>query len=129
MSMEFKDNENQRPTVRIKEGLLEGFQEDGIYKFYGIPYAAPPVGKLRWRSPQHVEPWEGARDATEFGNIACRISRMEDVLEEDKDLIEDEDCLYLNIWTPSISADQKMPVMVWIHGGGFLNGSGSFGFF
>ena len=129
MSMEYKDNENQRRTVRIKEGFLEGLQEDNIYKFYGIPYAAPPVGKLRWRCPQPVEPWEGVRDATKFGNIAYQISRKEDLLEEDKDLIEDEDCLYLNIWTPSISADEKIPVMVWIHGGGFLNGSGSFAFY
>ena len=126
MSMEYKDSENQRPTVRIKEGLLEGFQEDRIYKFYGIPYAAPPVGKLRWCPPQPVEPWEDARDATKFGNIAYQISRKDNIPEENKDLIEDEDCLYLNIWTPSISTEKKIPVMVWIHGGGFLNGSGSF---
>jgi para-nitrobenzyl esterase len=123
---EYKDNEQQKPAVRIKDGLLEGFQENGVFKFYGVPYAAPPVGKVRWCPPQPVEPWEDARDATKFGNIAYQISRKEDVSEEDKDLIEDEDCLYLNIWTPSISADDNMPVMVWIHGGGFLNGSGSF---
>ena len=129
MSRNYKDNENQRPIVRIKEGLLKGFQENGIYQFYGIPYATPPVGKLRWRSPLPMEPWEGARDATKFGNIAWQISRMKDVLKEDKDLVENEDCLYLNIWTPSISANEKLPVMVWIHGGGFLNGSGSFAFY
>jgi len=126
MSIEYKDNEQQKPVVGIKDGLLQGFQEDGIYKFYGIPYAAPPVGKLRWRPPQPVEPWKDVRDATKFGPIAYQISRKEDILEGNKDLIEDEDCLYLNIWTSSISAEENMPVMVWIHGGGFLNGSGSF---
>ena len=126
MSMERKDRGQKNPIVKTQEGLLEGFKEEGIFKFYGIPYGAPPVGHLRWRPPQTVEPWEGTRDATRFGKIACQISRKDDIPEGNRGLIEGEDCLYLNVWSSSISADEKMPVMVWIHGGGFLNGSGSF---
>jgi para-nitrobenzyl esterase len=118
--------DNQRSTiVKTKQGLIEGFQKDGLIKFYGVPFAQPPVGELRWRAPRPVKPWKDVKKAVAFSPIAYQISRLDVSTDADKKLIQSEDCLYVNIWTSSIDADAKMPVMAWIHGGGFLNGSGS----
>ncbi|MBN1189825.1 MAG: carboxylesterase family protein [Dehalococcoidales bacterium] len=117
---------NQRSTiVKTQQGQVEGFQKDGLFKFYGIPFAQPPVGELRWRAPRPAKPWKDVKKAVAFSPIAYQISRIEASNDADKDLIQSEDCLYVNIWTPSIDAGAKMPVMAWIHGGGYLNGSGS----
>lgn len=124
MCAEYKIDDKQKPIVRVSSGLLEGFQENGIFKFYGVPYARPPVGKYRWRSPQPLEPWQGIRKADRFGPIAYQI-RQPDPSSDERMMVQSEDCLYLNIWTQSISAAGNMPVMVWIHGGGFMVGSGS----
>jgi len=98
-------------------GALTGVNNDiSVYK--GIPYVASPTGELRWRAPQPVKAWEGVRDATKFGAICPqREGRGGDV--------QSEDCLFLNVWTPAKGASQKLPVMVWVHGGGFTYGSGS----
>jgi para-nitrobenzyl esterase len=125
VSTKYQQNSLQQSIVKTNQGLIEGFQENDIFKFYGVPYAMPPIGVLRWRAPRPVKPWKGVKKATAFGPMAYQISRLDELREEDKKLIQSEDCLYLNIWTPSISADEKLPVMVWIHGGGYLNGSAS----
>ena len=92
--------------------------------FRGIPFAAPPTGANRFRPPQEVEAWTGARDATEFGPIAPQLpSPLEQILGS-RELEMSEDCLYLNVWTPGLD-DARRPVMVWIHGGAFTTGAGS----
>lgn len=88
--------------------------DDGIYR--GIPYAAPPVKDLRWRPPQPALPWTRPRSCESFGPVCPQMNCQEEM---------HEDCLYLNIWTPDQSPGAKLPVMVWIHGGAFITGSGS----
>ena len=109
------------PTVvRTDDGAVRGTAADDYRTFEGIPYAAPPVGRLRWASPQHAAAWTGTRDATEPGN-ACpqNAGFLGDAASET------EDCLYLNVTTPRHTAGKKLPVMFWVHGGGFYSGSGS----
>ncbi|MEK9279979.1 MULTISPECIES: carboxylesterase family protein [unclassified Bradyrhizobium] len=106
--------------VRTQAGLVRGLRRDasGVLAFKGIPYAAPPVGPLRWCAPQPPAPWGSVRDALVFG-AGC-LSALEN---DHRPGPRDEDCLYLNIWTAAKRADEKRPVMVWIHGGGFQFGS------
>lgn len=124
MPIEYKDDDKQKPMVRVKGGLLEGFREGGVFKFHGVPYAMAPVGEWRWRPPQPLKPWEGIKKADRFGPIAYQI-RSPEPSDNERMQVQSEDCLYLNIWTGSISVAEKMPVMVWIHGGGWMVGSGS----
>ncbi|MCX7912100.1 MAG: carboxylesterase/lipase family protein [Dehalococcoidales bacterium] len=112
--------------VSTKYGKLRGAFQDGIYVFKGIPYAAPPVGEMRWHPPQPPERWHGVRPALEYGAIAPQnvmpvaAPGMPDYGTQK----QSEDCLYLNIWTPGLD-DGHRPVMVWIHGGAFIIGAGS----
>src|SRR5438132_925558 len=110
--------------VETTTGSVQGRVKDGICDFRGIPYAAPPVGELRFRPPQPVEPWTGVRDATRFGPMAPQnMGAMEQMFGAPPQPM-DEDCLTLNVWTPACD-DGKRPVMVWIHGGAFLFGTGA----
>jgi para-nitrobenzyl esterase len=104
------------PKVVLPTGVLEGAHfgsgRNGGEAFLGIPYAAPPVGDLRWKPPQPPAPWTGTREATEFGSSCPQLPAG--WLPQ---MAWNEDCLYLNVWTPRLSASAKLPVMVWIHGG------------
>lgn len=109
-----------RPVLETKNGKLQGVERNGMVMFKNIPYAAPPVGDLRWRPPQPVQNWIGLRDASKFGP-ACMQPLVDGLTNE---LVPgSEDCLHLNVFAPKDA--KNLPVMVWIHGGGLLTGSAS----
>jgi len=106
----------QSPTAKVEQGELRGTSEAGLKVFRGIPFAAPPVGDLRWRAPQPAARWEGMRPADKFAP-QC--------LQAIPGITTSEDCLYLNVWTPAKTASAHVPVLVWIYGGGFSVGGTS----
>lgn len=111
-------------VVKTTDGPIESVSGKGVISFKGIPYAAPPVGELRWREPQPTPKWSGTRKADRYGS-AC-VQNREAAAENGGDPGPvSEDCLYLNIWTPTLSPKSKLPVIVWIHGGGYVFGAGS----
>lgn len=109
------------PTVRTDSGSLQGTREGDVVSFKNIPYAAPPVGALRWRAPQPVAPWKGVRLADKMGAVCQQAYNGKD--NGVGPLPMSEDCLTLNVFAPANA--RGAPVMVWIHGGGFVNGSGT----
>ena len=110
--------------VKTASGVVEGAgrQSSGVRAFKGIPFAAPPAGSLRWREPQPVESWKGARQALKFGPRCMQAPIFGDMNFRSEGM--SEDCLYLNVWTPAKSGREKLPVMVYFYGGGFVAGSG-----
>ena len=113
----------QAPRVTTRNGSVEGVAESGIYVFKGIPFAAPPVGTLRWKEPQPVKSWPGIRRADKFGPRAMQRPLFGDMQFRSDSL--GEDCLYLNVWTPTLAKDARLPVLVYFYGGGLMAGDGS----
>lgn len=111
------------PQVKARFGIVEGKEEDGVQKFLGIPYAAPPVGDLRWKPPMPAAKWAGVRQATDFGPHCLQGRVFGDM--NFRDSGGSEDCLTLNVWVPTKRSSAKLPVMVWIYGGGFVAGTTS----
>lgn len=109
--------------VKTAEGILEGKDLSGITIFKGVPFAAPPVGNLRWKVPQPVQKWEGVRKATEYGPNPMQEALFGDMNFGTK--VNSEDCLYLNIWTPAKTMKEHLPVLIYFNGGGLMAGSGS----
>ncbi len=107
-------------VIRTDHGAVRGTTIEGVRAFRGIPFAAPPVDLLRWRPPQPAPRWSGVRDATKFGPICPQELRA-----APPDMVQSEDCLNLNVYTPAHGQSGKLPVMVWIHGGSFRWGAGS----
>lgn len=108
--------------VTVTGGQILGTVKDGIRSYKGIPFAAPPVGSNRWRSPQPVEAWTGVRKADTFGPAPMQNKGVVMLFSGKLDVKISEDCLYLNVWTPAKHPKEKLPVMVWIYGGGFNSG-------
>ena len=112
------------PTeVHVESGVLQGADENGVLAFKGFPFAAPPVGELRWRAPQPAAPWTGVRAAAQYGHDCMQTPFPGDAAPLGTPPAED--CLVMNVWRPVEASDRKLPVMVWIHGGGFVNGGSS----
>ena len=107
--------------VPISTGRIAGNPRDdaGILSFKGIPYAQPPIGNLRWRSPQPVSSWNHVLNATQFGFTCWQGLPFYPIYTP-----QNEDCLTINVWTPAKTTNDALPVMVWVHGGGFVFGGG-----
>ena len=122
----------ENAKVKVKEGWLQGYTDGSLKVFKGIPYAAPPVGALRFRHPQDPGRWRGIRQATQYS--AAAIQHVMEVSTAPANVHGvpqflapsqyEEDCLYLNVWSPAKTPEDKLPVFIWIHGGGMVAGSG-----
>ena len=118
-----KKAENVTLQVKTQYGVLEGFEEDGVKKFLGVPFAQAPVGELRWKAPQPVQAWDGIREAKQFGDDPMQPNVFGDM--NFRGPARSEDCLYLNIWTTAKTTADALPVLIYFNGGGLMAGSGS----
>ena len=118
-----KTGEDVTLQVKTQYGVLEGFEEDGVKKFLGVPFAQAPVGDLRWKAPQPVQAWEGIREAKQFGNDPMQPNVFGDM--NFRGPARSEDCLYLNVWTTAKTTADGLPVLIYFNGGGLMAGSGS----
>ena len=118
-----KKAEDVTLQVKTQYGVLVGFEEDGVKKFLGVPFAQPPVGDLRWKAPKPVLPWEGIREAKTFGDDPMQPNIFGDM--NFRGSGRSEDCLYLNIWTTAKTTADGLPVLIYFNGGGLMAGSGS----
>ncbi len=106
--------------VQVSGGVVQGLETNGIFHFLGVPYAEPPVGPLRFRAPVPKEPWTGVRETTHFPSPAVQTPMDPDAPVE---VVGSEDCLYLNVWSPSLEGN--LPIVFWVHGGAFVMGDGN----
>lgn len=111
------------PQRTVENGKIEGINDSGVLIFKGIPFAKPPVGDLRWKAPQPVNDWEGVRKTTKFGPRCMQRPVFGDMVFRSDGI--SEDCLYLNVWTPTHEKGARLPVLVYFYGGGFIAGDGS----
>ncbi|HKP13248.1 MAG TPA: carboxylesterase family protein [Blastocatellia bacterium] len=111
--------------IKVEGGLISGTAAEGVRSYKGIPFAAPPVGDLRWKAPQPVVSWEGVRACDHFGPECPQAPYPAMSIYARPPEKQSEDCLYLNVWTAARSNNERRPVMVWIHGGALTRGSGS----
>jgi para-nitrobenzyl esterase len=109
--------------VKIDTGTIEGATADGVTSFKGVPFAAPPLGQLRWRAPQPVKPWSGVRKATAYSGDCMQLPFPSDAAPLGTE--PSEDCLYANVWLPADKPAGKLPIIIWIYGGGSVNGGAS----
>jgi para-nitrobenzyl esterase len=112
----------------VAGGALAGVVDDGVAAYKGIPYAAAPTGNLRWRAPAPAVPWSGVRNAADYGASCLQSEVPRSVAPSSRAATMSEDCLTLNVWTPVVRSG-KLPVMVWLHGGGNRSGSGSVSYY
>ena len=124
----FGQNRTPGATVQTTAGRLRGYLDNGVQVFKGVPYGASTAGANRFLPPQKLQPWTGVRDAFQWGPRAPQILGGEptEMLPTDPREAQGEDCLVMNIWTPRPGTGQRRPVMVWLHGGGYASGSGSY---
>jgi para-nitrobenzyl esterase len=118
--------QNNVPVVKTDAGLVSGTTSDNIDIFKGIPFAAPPVGELRWKAPQPVQPWTDVKKCITFSASPMQASPAPFSMWSEEFLIRkepiNEDCLYLNVWSGAKKSNAKLPVLLWIYGGGFMSG-------
>lgn len=116
-------NAQTSDVVQIDSGKIQGSTDQNVTSFKGIPFAAPPVGNLRWKAPQPVTPWSDIKQTTQYGHDCMQLPFPSDAAP--LGTVPAEDCLVMNVWKPANAEGKNLPVMVWIYGGGFVNGGSS----